>query len=332
LRTDRLVLREGDQRQLQDREKDSAGNAALAKRARAILLLSEGMSVIEVSKLVGAGRNSVHEWRSRYKGEGLVGLDDRPRSGRPREIPEFKIIVETFRAAPPRYLGTHWSTRSLAQHLGISHSQVKRCWEWYGVKLSAHRAFSFQSDPTITGYRCDLLGLFLESQLDVAVLYVEQRRQVWRIGPGGREPAMVLGRNHYDETDRLEPELYEALREPPSGPARHRPAAALLSFLQHVAQSYPKDRLAVVMHGSGPARSAPINDWFSNNQRVTLHQVQDPAAWLQMMELWLALTDGKGPSVRAFKAARRITGLARDYSAATKAGAVPFAWSAKGSS
>jgi winged helix-turn helix protein len=55
----------------------------LARRVRAILLLAAGTPFVETGKRVGLGERHVRKWAHRFVAEGLDGLVDRPRSGRP---------------------------------------------------------------------------------------------------------------------------------------------------------------------------------------------------------------------------------------------------------
>jgi len=58
-----------------------------ARRARAILLLADGVSYVETARLVGLADRHVRKWVRRFVREGLDGLDDLPRSGRPPVFP-----------------------------------------------------------------------------------------------------------------------------------------------------------------------------------------------------------------------------------------------------
>ena len=68
------------------RSKKSA--AALVRRARIVLLAAEGMDNRQIGEYVGVHHNIVANWKKRWKEDGLAGLDNRPRSGRPRERSE----------------------------------------------------------------------------------------------------------------------------------------------------------------------------------------------------------------------------------------------------
>jgi Homeodomain-like domain len=57
--------------------------AGLVKRARAILLLAEGASVSATGRLVGMPRRHLYKWIDRFRCQGVPGLRDGKRSGRP---------------------------------------------------------------------------------------------------------------------------------------------------------------------------------------------------------------------------------------------------------
>ena len=56
----------------------------VARRARIILLAAEGVPLERIARQLDVDRNVVRTWVDRYRLGGLVGLEDRPRSGRPR--------------------------------------------------------------------------------------------------------------------------------------------------------------------------------------------------------------------------------------------------------
>lgn len=57
--------------------------AGLVKRARAILLLADGVSVSAAGRLVGMQRRHLYKWIERFRRQGVTGLQDGKRSGRP---------------------------------------------------------------------------------------------------------------------------------------------------------------------------------------------------------------------------------------------------------
>jgi transposase len=61
--------------------------AGLVRRARMVLLADDGMPLDQIARTLGADRTLVRTWIDRYRAGGLAGLQDRPRSGRPRTFP-----------------------------------------------------------------------------------------------------------------------------------------------------------------------------------------------------------------------------------------------------
>jgi hypothetical protein len=56
--------------------------AALARRARMILLLADGMTITDIAATVGISRRFVYKWVQRFVQEGVEGLHDKPRYDR----------------------------------------------------------------------------------------------------------------------------------------------------------------------------------------------------------------------------------------------------------
>ncbi len=97
--------------------------AGLAQRARVVLLAADGVGTAEIVRRVTLSKPAVIGWKRRYAAEGLAGLDDRPKSGRPVVIDPVRIALATLEP-PPEQLGvTHWSSRLLAAHLGMGPGQ-----------------------------------------------------------------------------------------------------------------------------------------------------------------------------------------------------------------
>lgn len=55
----------------------------LAKRARAMLLLADGHHVSETATLVDLQRRHLYKWIERFRDQGVAGLRDGKRPGRP---------------------------------------------------------------------------------------------------------------------------------------------------------------------------------------------------------------------------------------------------------
>ena len=61
--------------------------AGLARRAQIVLLAAEGVPIRHIGPRVGVSRTVVRDWLDRFGAQGLSGLQDLPRPGRPRRFP-----------------------------------------------------------------------------------------------------------------------------------------------------------------------------------------------------------------------------------------------------
>lgn len=119
---------------------------ALALRARIVLACAEGKTNSAVAEQLGTSRETVGKWRSRFVQDGLDGLTDARRSGRPRMVTDDQVnevIARTLEQMPSG--ATHWSTRSMAQHSGLSQSSVSRIWRAFGLSPTQGRTLQAES-------------------------------------------------------------------------------------------------------------------------------------------------------------------------------------------
>src|ERR1035441_5814061 len=59
------------------------GEVRMVERARIVLACLEGKEIQQVAQQVGASVPTVSKWRSRFARDGIRGLQDRARSGKP---------------------------------------------------------------------------------------------------------------------------------------------------------------------------------------------------------------------------------------------------------
>ena len=62
-----------------------------ARRLLALALVLDGASRMAAARAAGMDRQTLRDWVHRYNGEGVAGLRDRPRSGRPAQLSEAQL-------------------------------------------------------------------------------------------------------------------------------------------------------------------------------------------------------------------------------------------------
>jgi putative transposase len=132
-----------ERKQLESYVRSRSLPSGLSTRFRIILLAADGFGNKEISEKVGLSRVSVGKWRTRYAEKGLEGLHDELRPGRPRSISDEKVAELLHKALETRPEGaTHWSTRTMASEIGVSHMTVCRVWRTFGLKPHLRAAIS----------------------------------------------------------------------------------------------------------------------------------------------------------------------------------------------
>jgi len=270
--------------------------AGTAQRARIVLLAGDGLANAEIARRVGVARQTVIDWRERYRVSGIAGLDDLARSGRPRVIDDAQVVVETLQP-PPAELGvTHWSARLLAEHLGISFASVARIWREWKLAPWRRETFKFSTDPQLEAKIRDVVGLYLNPPDKAIVLSIDEKSQIQALDrtapilplrPGLPEKATHDYVRHGTTT------LFAAL-EVATGKVtdacypQHR-HEEFLRFLKQVARTYPDRQLHLVMDNYATHKHPAVRAWLANNARITMHYTPTSGSWLNMIEIFFGI-------------------------------------------
>ena len=91
--------------------------AGLVSRAKIVLLCADGFDNKAVAEEVGTSRQTVGKWRERFRTQGLMGLYDERRPGKPRSIEDDEVMVllrktlDTLPTAARIGVAVPWPTR-----------------------------------------------------------------------------------------------------------------------------------------------------------------------------------------------------------------------------
>jgi len=151
----------------------------LVRRARIILLDAEGVSSNAIAERVGVSHQSVCHWRKRYLRQGLAGLHDELRPGRPRTVSdeEVALLVRKTLGTKP-HDGTHWTVRTVAKETELSCTSVHRIWRAFGIQPHRQRHFKLSTDPFFVEKVRDIVGLYLNPPDKAMVLCVDEKSQI----------------------------------------------------------------------------------------------------------------------------------------------------------
>ena len=156
---------------LEERASCRSGPYAQVVRARIVLLAAEGVANVEIARRVGVCVDVVSKWRKRFCLQGLAGLKDRPRSGRPRRFgSEVVAGIKALACEPPEARAvplSRWSSFELAAQAvseglveSISSSTVRRWLHAAAIKPWQYRSWIFPRDPDFAAKAARVLDLY----------------------------------------------------------------------------------------------------------------------------------------------------------------------------
>lgn len=123
---------------------------AIAMRARIVLGCDEGLNNAAVAKRLKITGATVCKWRERFRVDRLEGLLDEPRPGAPRIIADAQVedvVTRTLKSMPEN--STHWSSRLMAEKVGLSQTAVVRIWHAFGLQPHRVENFKLSKDPQL---------------------------------------------------------------------------------------------------------------------------------------------------------------------------------------
>ena len=328
-----LVLNEPDRATLESWSRSLTVSAGQKERAEIVLAVAGGAGVSATSRALGVSRPTVIKWRDRFASEGVGGLADLPRSGRPKTIDDAMILAATLEPPPPSLAVTHWSSRLLGRHLGISDATGARAWRAYRVAPWRRDTFKFSTDSALAAKVRDVVGLYLDPPTNAIVLCVDEKSQIQALNrtqpilpvrPGLPEKATHDYKRNGTTT------LFAAL-EIATGQVTDRcyerhGKAEFLDFLKLVAKTYPRQELHIVLDNYHTHKHDDINQWLSKHPRITLHFTPTSGSWLNLVEVFFGIITRQAIRRGSFDSVRQLTRAIRAFITAYNDRCQPFVW------
>jgi transposase len=289
-----VVLSREEREELERLARGRKVPARVVERARIVLLAAEGKQNQEIARLCGVTRRTASLWRRRFVEKRIAGiLKDAPRSGRRPRISEEvirEIVRKTTQETPEGR--THWSTRSLAQVMGLSPRTIGRVWRRHGLKPHLTRTFKLSRDPKFLEKLDDIIGLYLSPPEHALVFSVDEKSQIQaldRTQPGlplvpGRAGTMTHDYKRNGTTT-----LFTALNTLDGTVIgtcmpQHR-HQEWIKFLRLIDRETPKEKdIHLIADNYATHKHPEVQAWLARHPRFTVHFTPTSASWLNMVE------------------------------------------------
>src|ERR1022692_2634873 len=314
-----------------------AGNTAqkLAQRARIVLLASQGHSDSEISRKLDIDRKTAALWRRRVaepeardqaaeptaERDAAPGTqapvaqpgttekpvseraaerlrDRRRQSGRKRGVtPEMRerIIHATVQVKPEGR--THWTTRSLAKHLGISKMAVQRVWK--AEKLQPHRmeTFKFSKDKHFVEKLTDVVGIYKDPPPNSVVYCVDEKSGIQaldRTQPGLPWKKGKCGTRTHDYKRHGTTTLFAAYNVGTGQVIaechpQHTNQEFLCLLRRLDRETAPGLDIHIILDNASYHSHDNVNRWLRKHRRFQFHFIPTSSSWTNLVERWFGL-------------------------------------------
>jgi len=330
-----IVLTAEEQQSLENWARRPKTAQALAGRARMVLACAQGLSNGEVAVKTDVTRQTVGRWRRRFAAKRLDGLLDEPRPGAPRTITDAdveRVIAQTLESKPKD--ATHWSTRSMAKHAGLSQTAINRIWRAFALKPHRVETFKLSTDPLFIEKVRDIVGLYLNPPDKALVLCVDEKSQIQALDRTQPVLPMRPGqaeRRTYDYTRHGTTTLFAAL-DTKAGKVigefhqRHR-AIEFRKFLNTIDAAVPVDLdVHMVMDNYSTHKTPAIRRWLVQHPRFHVHYTPTGTSWINQVERWFAALTEKQIRRGVHRSVNELKNAIRQYLSITNTNPKPFVW------
>ena len=287
----RIILTSQERAELMRLVRSRLTSVRLEQRTGIVLLAADGFQNKDIAQMLAIGRVQVSRWRQRYGLYRLAGIErDLPRGAPPVTVDVARLVELTTQSKP--VAATHWSTRTMAEELGVSAASVSRYWRAHGLKPHLVHGFKVSRDPKFVEKLEEIVGLYMAPPEHALVLCCDEKSQVQaldRTQPGlpmkkGRAATMTHDYKRNGTTtlfaalNVLDGQVISQCQQ------RHR-HVEWLKFLRQIDRETPKDKaLHLIADNYATHKHPKVQEWLAKHPRITMHFTPTSASWLNMVE------------------------------------------------
>lgn len=308
----------------------------LVRRARIILLDADGVSSNAIAERVGISHQSVCHWRKRYLRQGLAGLHDELRPGRPRTVSDEEVALlvrKTLETKPQDR--THWTVRTVAKETELSCTSVHRIWRAFGIQPHRQRHFKLSTDPFFVEKVRDIVGLYLNPPDKTMVLCVDEKSQIQALDR--TQPMLPMGLGYVEGvthdyvrhgTTTLFAALDIATGQVLTSCKNHHRHQEYLQFLKQVDANVPSDlAIHLVVNNYATHKHPRVKRWLAAHPRYQVHYTPTYASWLNQVEIWFNIITQRARR-GTFRSVKALVSKIDQFVSQYNRDSHPFVWTA----
>ena len=292
----------------------------LVQRSHIVLAAAAGKSNQQIAAELMLPEVTVSKWRRCFASQGLDGLRDAPRSGRPvKHGQEIIQRVQNRVCQQPEHY-SRWSVGTLAKDLKLPRSTVHQILVSSNLQPHRIRTFTFSPDPEFETKLLDIVGLYLNPPENALVLCVDEKTGIQALDR--TQPLLPLSakkpRSWTNEYVRHGTQTLLAALEIASGKVvahvkQRRASVNFLRFLRDVVAAFPRRELHMILDNLNVHKNEAARRWLERHPRVHFHYTPTHASWVNMVECFFSILTRQGLAQSVHGSKRELKEFLLDF-------------------
>jgi transposase len=291
-----ITLSEEERRTLETWSRGRSTQARRVSRAKIVLMAADGRTNESIAAALGTSKPTVGRWRSRFASRRIAGIErDATRPGRKRTLTTEMvdlIVNKTTQEKPAA--ATHWSTRTMAEVVGVSKDAVQRVWAAHGLKPHRVKTFKVSNDPQFVEKLIDIVGLYMNPPEHALVLSCDEKTQIQALDRTQKGLPIHKGRCStmtHDYKRNGTTTLFAALAVAEGKVIgtcmqKHR-HQEWIKFLKLIDEQTPDELdLHLIVDNYATHKHPNVQNWLKRHRRFHVHFTPTSSSWLNLVERW----------------------------------------------
>jgi transposase len=334
-----LAVSEADRAALERMARSSSLPHRTVRQAKALLWAADGEANEEIARRSGVDADTVRRWRRRFEERGVEGVGVIAKGrGRKSWLPDGTVatVVRLTNTTLPPDGSTHWSTRTLADYLGIGKDTVARIWHDHHLKPWQVKTFKVSNDPHFEEKLTDVVGLYMDPPERAVVFSFDEKTQVQALDRTQPSLPMKPGRagtmtHDYKRNGTVD--LFAALNiatgEVITDYRKRHAGVDVLAFFKKIDREVPRRLDVHVILDNLSAHMGPeVTEWLAEPKQARwhLHFTPTSSSWLNLVERWFALLTERRLRRGVFGSVGELTKAMRLWARHWNDDPQPFIW------
>ncbi|MHB1834680.1 MAG: IS630 family transposase [Solirubrobacteraceae bacterium] len=302
-----IVVAEDDRAEFERIVRSSTEEVRLVERAQIVLCAAEGHSAQKIARMLGCATVTAQKWRSRYEREGIAGLGDLPRPGKPlvySSEQRARLIAKACTKPPQPPEGQRqerWTYRELAAEVGMSSSHAHTLLARADVKphLTDYWMMTDFTQPEFEERLAAICGLYVNPPENVLVVSIDEKTGIQAKAPTKPDIPAAPGKPPRREHEYIRNGtqcLFACLNVKQGDvigmASKTRNRFDLIRFLDTCEKEIPQlpgQKIIAISDNLSTRGTQEVQQWLAEHPRWSFQFTPTHASWLNQIEIFFSI-------------------------------------------